>query len=1132
MSESTLSARFFGADIMKLTSLSILALVGSQTFAQDTTTNNAQLEEEVVVTGVRQSLKDSLNAKKRANRIVDAIAAEDIGKLPDMNVAEALQRVTGLQINRNDAGDGAGFQVRGISQNRVEINGRTMVSNGDGDRSNSFNSTSSALFKGIEVIKSPTADMTEGAIGATIRLQTFKPLDFKKNFTFAANVQGNESSNDDEGISGSALFAKRWEGDFGEIGALVNLSYEDEDITTEKWSTNWGSIPGRGNMFCSGGRGGKFTGFGEGTNCTSIPTGSVVAPDGTVTADQLFPFITDINAQDQRVSGSEPLQDYMVYQPTNVSLERKPFQNEKAGADINLQYAPNDNWEFYTQATYQKFDQIRPQSKQIIPLRGNNGRLGDGFVIQQFSRAAQGEHVFIEDPTGSDQKFYENNVLNGTYTPVEGDLIRGVLMSGRISPDAPRFVNNNQNKEETQKVFATGFNFENDAFRFELDVNHSESSTFTDGINLTANFSASPSVFWDFQNTSYDLPLIGIIGSSDLNDDGTGVETSFNPTDFSCETRIVPPTLDGNGEPLLDDEGNQIPNTDGAVLSNDCGIDTSDWTRYQFGGFNGGFEWNDTKESAIKFDLEFNVDAFGITSAKFGARFTDGETSKRKVDMKRLDALEGNANINKNVDAVLYGKNKFTDIERLEPGFITPGIGASPTFMDNKTSAPIMEKNWLTPIFGDQYDLWIDRLTTNAYWRENQETNYVVTEDTQAFYGMINFESELFNVPFTGNIGGRWVEFSFTSSGKQGLRETTEQRFVSLAGQEVFIDVNTRFEDIVIERDIQRFLPSANINFMLQDNMFLRFAAAKTVSFPNPKDLSPTAPAKNAASPIITGKRGNPYLEPYEANQLDISYEWYLTDTSAFTLAFFAKDIENFIIDTSTVDTVPNPDCETDGEPIDGFDCTNEENSNTDPGDDIFEDVTRRLTTPENGGGGKVRGAEVSYRSTFDFLPGFASGFGIEANYTYTDSNQASGFNELTGEPLPVLDLSENSYNFILFYEKYGFSFRAAYNFRDSAFKGFEAQSADRVELFSATTTADGGLDYQQYQSALPYFADERGQLDLSMSYEFNDNYSLFLNAINVTKEEATEYAGAPSIPKSYLDVGAMYSLGFRVNFK
>jgi TonB-dependent receptor len=151
--------------------------------------------ESVVVTGYRASLESALNAKREDNGIVDVIKAEDIAKFPDTNLAESLQRVPGIVIDR-DAGEGRNITVRGLGLDftRVRINGIEALattggtdSSGGNNRSRGFdfNVFASELFNSITVRKSSSADVDEGSLGATVDLQTSHPFDFK-DFTATA----------------------------------------------------------------------------------------------------------------------------------------------------------------------------------------------------------------------------------------------------------------------------------------------------------------------------------------------------------------------------------------------------------------------------------------------------------------------------------------------------------------------------------------------------------------------------------------------------------------------------------------------------------------------------------------------------------------------------------------------------------------------------------------------------------------------------------------------------------------------------------------------------------------------------------------------------------------------------------
>lgn len=181
-----------------------------------------QASEDIVVTGIRASLQESINVKRAAGSIVDVITAQDIGKLPDQNIAESMSRITGVQISRRE-GDGSNFTVRGISQNRLEINGRNYIGPGNGGNA-ALESVSPEILSSIVVIKSPTADMPEGALGATVNLKTKRPLELE-NLVVAGRLQGAYADQADHvGYRGSAMVSKK----FGErFGLLASVAYSD-----------------------------------------------------------------------------------------------------------------------------------------------------------------------------------------------------------------------------------------------------------------------------------------------------------------------------------------------------------------------------------------------------------------------------------------------------------------------------------------------------------------------------------------------------------------------------------------------------------------------------------------------------------------------------------------------------------------------------------------------------------------------------------------------------------------------------------------------------------------------------------------------------------------------------------------
>jgi len=214
----------------------IAVLYSGAAWAQDATTGTqpaaAQSGNVVVVSGQRAALQSAQKLKQNADEVVDSIVAEDIGKLPDRSVTEVLQRIAGVTIDRNMAGDpnrqsveGSGVSVRGLTYVRSELNGRDAFSAGGG-RSLGFADVPPELMSGVDVYKNPSAEQIEGAIAGLVNLRTAMPFDYKgfkgvigATETYSTLLKGAPSP------SGTLLLSNRWNTRFGEFGALVDLAH-------------------------------------------------------------------------------------------------------------------------------------------------------------------------------------------------------------------------------------------------------------------------------------------------------------------------------------------------------------------------------------------------------------------------------------------------------------------------------------------------------------------------------------------------------------------------------------------------------------------------------------------------------------------------------------------------------------------------------------------------------------------------------------------------------------------------------------------------------------------------------------------------------------------------------------------
>ncbi|WP_199798188.1 TonB-dependent receptor [Aurantiacibacter aquimixticola] len=185
----------------------------------------------IVVTGIRSALQSALNEERNAGSLVEVIQAEDIGKLPDQNLAEVLENIPGVQITRR-AGVGSGVQIRGTNDNRTEINGVSTVGSGQGRGGINFEDVNAAIISSLEVIKAPEAGTIEGSVGGTINLRTIRPLDIVDRVA-TVRVQGEYSELSDSITPRiAASFGDNWETGLGDIGIVIAGSYTEQEATS------------------------------------------------------------------------------------------------------------------------------------------------------------------------------------------------------------------------------------------------------------------------------------------------------------------------------------------------------------------------------------------------------------------------------------------------------------------------------------------------------------------------------------------------------------------------------------------------------------------------------------------------------------------------------------------------------------------------------------------------------------------------------------------------------------------------------------------------------------------------------------------------------------------------------------
>jgi TonB-dependent receptor len=201
----------------------------------------ADADADIVVTGIRASQRASIDIKRNAVGVVDSIVAEDLGKLPDQNVAESLQRIAGVTIERN-RGEGRYVTVRGFGPkfNAVTVNGRTLATDNNG-REFSFDVLPSEIISGADVYKSPQANINGASIGATVDVRTMRPLDQKAGLTVVgAGTMGYSELRDafNPEISGVAS----WRNEARSIGISVAAVHSDQRHRDDEFTIGAGHV--------------------------------------------------------------------------------------------------------------------------------------------------------------------------------------------------------------------------------------------------------------------------------------------------------------------------------------------------------------------------------------------------------------------------------------------------------------------------------------------------------------------------------------------------------------------------------------------------------------------------------------------------------------------------------------------------------------------------------------------------------------------------------------------------------------------------------------------------------------------------------------------------------------------------
>ncbi|WP_269514557.1 TonB-dependent receptor [Brevundimonas subvibrioides] len=951
--------------------------VQAQAQDQTSTDDDATQVEEVVVTGIRASLRNAQAIKQSSDVFVDAITAEDIGALPDRSVTEALQRVPGVSISRfagaNDPDhfsvEGSGVIVRGLTFVRSELNGRDTFSANNG-RDLSFADVPPELLGSVEVFKNISADMIEGGIAGTVNLNTRKPFD-----------------------SDGAVFAGSIEGNYGDLAQELTPTYSA--LVSNRWDTAAGEF---------------------GLLLSGVHSQLQSRSDG----------LQSLNYRLSTGAGGRQL-----WTPSGLAFRSQEFDRRRDGIAAAAQWRSNDGTMEAT-LQYLRSDSTQAWTENAV----------ESIVDDTGNRVAVPGTSFGYDDSG----IFTNGVITSSAGWRSADS--SVPLDG---------IQHSYIKRGVEQEYVTsdyGFNFRwapSERLRLNFDAQYVESTVQNTDFQIANSFFAIDEI--DLRGDSPTLTLRPPSGSGDIN----------------------------------------------AFLANPA--------NYYWRNAMDHKEDSDGSEYALRADAEYDLDAGWLDSVKVGARYAEREQTTR------------NSVYNWGVLSEVWNGSTgpvWLDQGNVATSRLTSGTSAVAAFDFSGLGVPLTALGYRGNPAADyatavDFARSINRIWGGGGWvplsaRGNvvPGTDYTAgeinntNEATTAAYALIKFSNDADpvwgeSVSISGNIGVRYVETEISAEGGLSF-PTTSQVFNGNCGAVVppggtipafcRLSVTERARALAFAtgtsvantavHTYDNWLPSANVKIGLTPQLLIRAGYTEAI---RRSDLGLTRNQLQIAPRVVDNtflgfeaQAGNTFLMPIKSRQFDLSLEYYFAPTGSLTVSLFKKTLSDAITNGFYDRTLTN-------------------------GGSTYPVYVRGPTNSTEDG--DIQGVEFAYQQFYDFLPGWLSGFGIQANYTYIDSSgvpqenlSADKANPGGNEPvidtslLPLESLSEHNANFAAIYENDVISLRLAYSWRSK----YLLTTRDEIVPFA------------------PIFSDDTGQLDGSAFYTVNEQIKVGVQAVNLLDEQTRTF--------------------------
>jgi TonB-dependent receptor len=1039
---------------------SVIAFGGSSAvMAQDAV-------EEITVTGIKASLTASMDLKREASGVVDAISAEDIGKMPDSNLAESLQRITGVSIDRSN---GEGFQVtaRGFGPqfNLITLNNRVMpatqlsatgglVNNRAFDMSN----IAAEGVSGVEVFKTGRASISSGGIGATINLKTLRPLDAPGlKFSIGAKALSDTTNRVGDDVTPELSGFGSWTDDNEMFGASLSFSHQERDSAQSGvYSNNWSDYSG------------PWTGAGWLPN--NPQSGSIAR-------------IVDEPAMGQQTNSSP-----------GIRYIHGDYERKRDNAQLTLQYRPLDNLTATLDYTLAQQESFVNRAEYSYWFGGGSFPITD-VQFHKGRQVATPKYLWMEERNGN-----------------ERDL--GVTQS----------QGNVQNNLDS-----VGFNLEweaSDALTLAFDAHNSHSESLPADGAMSNWFNIALGARGESAQgftTDGDLPLLvgvyqdsnkgKVMGQFDVGDLGSTVRQINHD---ASETDIDQYQLNGRFE----------FNDQGAI---DFGVGHTEMENHATSSFSqlllqGG--WGVSNPGDVPANMMEELD---------WAKLFSGYSTKLSDEARAFFDASGKANTITLPD----GSTKVIPAQGKLAQVATKGFIAK----DAAKLGELLSKN------------------AGLAWEPNPDngTDRAISEEITSAYVQFDLHADLGDMPLDILTGVRVEQTDVTSAARiatSTIQWQGDNDFSSVAGSAATAPL------VKADASYHHVLPSLDMALHITDDIIGRMSISKSISRADLNNLQQGIGSVGAprGGPTLLGglsgtsSDGDVGLKPIESNNFDLSLEWYYDSSSYASIGFFNKEVPNFIGTAQITKAAPGVGDPTNGprakaaqaelikrgipvtqqslfmmvtalSPATGGGCVKNPNvtvnlcgadygsapyegaAGYENGVDIYAvagdpDIINVVQTPVNSKDARLFGWEAAVQHFFG-----ETGFGISANYTIVNGSVGYDILKSPSETQFALTGLSDSANLAFIYEKDALSARVVYNWRDEF------------------------LDNAAVNANEPQFTEAYSQVDFTVGYKFNDNFSVSLEGINVLEQDKRQH-GRDSAQLLRLEIlGARYALGARYTF-